>query len=63
MTPATEIVLSPWETWTDFEHECGLSRVWEGVHFHASVPAGQAIGKQIGKLAYDFVDAHIAGTA
>ena len=56
-------MLGPWETWTDFEEECGLSRVWGGVHFHSSVPAGQEIGRQVGALAFDFVRAHVAGEA
>jgi hypothetical protein len=61
ITPATDLALGPWNTWTEFEEECGMSRFWGGVHFLASLPAGQEIGRPIGDLAYQFVQAHIAG--
>lgn len=32
----------------DFANEPGLSRLWAGVHFLASIPAGQAIGAPSG---------------
>lgn len=63
VTPEKDIVLGPWATWSDFEHECGLSRLWGGVHFASSVPAGQAMGHSIGALVHDFVMAHISGNA
>jgi hypothetical protein len=40
-----------------------LSRLWAGVHFAASIPAGQNLCRPIGDLAYEFVQRHIAGTA
>jgi hypothetical protein len=63
ITPAADVVLGPWNTWTEFAQECAMSRFWGGVHFLASLPAGQDIGTPIGDLAYQFVQAHIAGTA
>jgi len=60
ITPAADTQLV-FETWTDFENDCGDSRVWGGVHFPDAVPAGQAIGREIGELAYDFVMSHIQG--
>jgi hypothetical protein len=63
ITPAADIVLGPWNTWTAFDEECGLSRLWGGVHFRPSLAAGNAIGKQIGALAHAFVQAHLNGTA
>ena len=63
LTPATDIVLGPWNTWTDFAQECAMSRFWGGVHFLASLPAGRDIGTEVGNLAYEFVEAHIAGVA
>ena len=60
LTPATDIILS-WDTWSDFESDCGESRIWSGVHFPASVPAGQNIGHKIAKIAYKFVNKHING--
>jgi hypothetical protein len=61
VTPATDINLF-WDAWTEFEQECGLSRLWSGVHFYPSIPAGADIGRQIGDLAYEFVQRHLAGT-
>lgn len=63
ITPATDIVIGPWNTWTEFEQECGQSRLWGGVHFQASIDAAQELCGPIGDLVYDFVAAHIAGTA
>ena len=60
LTPATDIILS-WDTWSDFESDCGESRIWSGVHFPASVPAGQNIGHKIAKIAYKFVNKHVNG--
>jgi hypothetical protein len=60
VTPATDIVLS-WPTWTAFEQDCGTSRLWAGVHFWDSIPAGSAIGRQVGSVAYEFLQRHITG--
>ncbi len=59
-TPQSDIALQ-WETWTDFETDCGLSRLWGGVHFMDAITAGWDLGREIGGLAHDFVQAHIAG--
>jgi hypothetical protein len=63
VTPSSNIVLGPWDTWTDFERECGLSRFWGGVHFMPAITEGAAQCKPVGDLAYEFVRAHIEGTA
>lgn len=63
LTPSTDIVLGPWATWNDFEQECGVSRQWAGVHFAASITAGQSLCRPVGDLAFEFVQRHIAGTA
>ena len=39
-----------------------MSRFWAGVHFPPSISAGQAIGHEIGTLAYDYLTAYINGT-
>ena len=62
MTPASDISVT-WNTWTEFEQDCGQSRFWAGVHFPASIPAGQDIGHSIAILAFDFVSRHINGNA
>jgi hypothetical protein len=60
VTPAADLSLS-WATWTDLENDCGQSRLWGGVHFSASIPAGMQIGHQIADLAYEFVERHLDG--
>ncbi len=59
-TPAQDIELF-FPTWSDFEEKCGQSRLWSGVHFPASIPAGYSIGSQVAQEAYDFLSAKIAG--
>ena len=61
LTPQSDIELS-FATWTEFEEICGHTRFWAGVHFPASIPAGQKIGNEIGTLAYEFLMEHIEGT-
>lgn len=61
-TPQTEIQLS-FATWTDFDEICGQTRFWAGVHFPASIEAGQSIGREIGSRAYQFLIAHTDETA
>jgi hypothetical protein len=61
VTPSQDITLGPWATWSEFEEQCGLSRLWGGVHFMASVEAGWQLGKKVGALAHTFVQSHIDG--
>jgi hypothetical protein len=63
VTPSSDLVLGPWNTFTEFENDCGRSRVWGGVHFSAAVTQGQQLCRPIGDLAFEFVDRHIRGTA
>lgn len=63
ITPASDTVMGLWNTWTEFEIDCGLSRLWGGVHFLDAITAGRDLCKPIGDLAYEFVQAHIDGTA
>jgi hypothetical protein len=63
VTPASDITLGPWTTWSDFEHECGQSRLWGGVHFRAAIEEGMPLGRAIGEIAYLFVKRHIDGQA
>lgn len=60
ITPAADITLR-WDTWTDYVRDCGLSRVWGGVHFMPAVEAGWDIGERVGDLAYAYVQSHIKG--
>jgi hypothetical protein len=63
ITPSQDIVLGPWATWTEFENECGLSRLWGGVHFKSAIKAGQELGRPIGDLAYEFLLGRLEGNA
>jgi hypothetical protein len=62
LTPSQDVTLS-FDTWTDFENQCGQGRVLGGVHFQAAVAASLAMCRPVGDSAYDFVQAHINGTA
>jgi hypothetical protein len=62
ITPANDIVLH-WDTWTDFETDCGMSRFWSGVHFKDSITEGAPLGRAVGHAAYQFLQARIDGTA
>jgi hypothetical protein len=57
------MVLGPWQTWTEFETECGRSRLWAGVHFPDSIAQGHPLGRAVGEQAYLFVKRHIDGNA
>ena len=61
ITPAQDLQLGPWRTFTEFEEVCAMSRVWAGVHFPASLSAGQETCRPIGDVAYDFLRQHVAG--
>lgn len=63
ITPANDLVLGPYATWTDFEVECAQSRIWGGVHFRAAIDEGRKLGTPIGELAWQFFKAHLDGTA
>ncbi len=62
VTPATDIVLT-YETFDDLRENCGLSRLWGGVHFFDSIPAGQGIGDVVGARSYEFLKPYFDGTA
>lgn len=49
-------------SWTQFEQECGLSRLCGGVHFRPAITEAQTMTRPIGALAYEFVQAHLVGT-
>jgi hypothetical protein len=60
ITPAQDITLS-WNNWTDWAKDCGMSRVWAGVHFRPSIENAAYYAPQIGNLAYELVERHIKG--
>ena len=50
-------------TWTEFNDDCGQSRVWAGVHFQAAVDESKALCNDFGDIAFDYMQALIDGTA
>lgn len=62
VVPARDTELR-WDTWTEATRDCGLSRLWGGVHFRAAIETSRELGPAIGDLAYEFVRRHITGDA
>ena len=62
VTPAQDIVLH-YQTWEDMKQACGISRLYGGVHFFDSIPAGQGIGDVVGAAGYRFLKPFFEGTA
>ncbi len=60
--PAEDLVLS-WDTWTDFETDCGESRIWGGAHFRPSVDNVYDVCHAIGDEVYEYFASLIDGTA
>jgi hypothetical protein len=60
LTPGRELTLH-WDTWTDWTRQCGMSRVWGGVHFLPAVLEGERVGTEVGDQFYDFMQQHIRG--
>ncbi|CAD7700367.1 unnamed protein product [Ostreobium quekettii] len=50
-----------YETYEDVSRACGMSRLWAGVHFGPSVPAGWALADGVGRAAYEHVRALLNG--
>jgi hypothetical protein len=62
VTPATDTTLQ-FVTLTQFETDCGQSRLYGGVHFQASIDAGKPIGHDVGERAYQYMVKLLNGTA
>ena len=60
ITPQQDLTLH-FDTWTDFADECGISRLWAGVHFKDAIDKGAPLGRRIGRLADRFVHRHLRG--
>lgn len=59
--PLAEPFTAEFATPAEAAKNCGMSRLWAGVHFSPSVPAGEALGTGVGKLAFDHVADLAAG--
>ena len=62
LTPAADTTIV-FDTWSDFEQDCGQSRVWAGVHFQAAVDESLAYCGVFGDMAYNYMQSLIDGTA
>ncbi len=62
LTPAVDTQVH-FATWSEFAADCGVSRVWAGVHFPAAVEASAAVCGSFGDLAYDYFVELEQGTA
>lgn len=62
ITPAEDVTLH-FATWTEFEEECGRSRVLGGTHFQAAVDASAAICHSFGDHMYDYFVTLMDGSA
>jgi hypothetical protein len=54
-TPATNIVLGPYNTFTDYVNDCGESRIIAGIHYRTSIDQAKAICTRLGNDVYDFL--------
>jgi hypothetical protein len=61
-TPAADTALF-FPTWTEWENDCGQSRVWGGVHFQSAVDEALALCGVFGDMAYDYLVTLVDGTA
>ncbi len=62
ITPAEDIQVH-FESWTEFEEDCGESRVHAGVHFQAAVDASAAMCREFGDMMYEYFATLMDGTA
>ena len=62
ITPKGDTQLT-FATWTDFNEDCGESRLWAGVHFRSAIDVGKTTGNKFGDLAYEYLQTLINGTA
>jgi hypothetical protein len=63
VTPATDITLGPWQTFTEFEEACGQSRLHAGVHFQHAITSGRELCQPIGDRAFEKLNRLLAGDA
>ncbi len=62
ITPAEDVTLH-FATWTEWEDECGRSRVLAGTHFQAAVDASAGVCRDFGDHVYEYFVTLMDGTA
>lgn len=60
LVPARDIELH-YPTWSAYEQDCAMSRVWGGVHFKKTVEMSLRFGSQFGDRAQRAMRQHLAG--
>lgn len=60
VTPKQDLTLQ-WSSWSSFAHDCGMSRLWAGVHFRSAIEAMSGFAPQFGDRAYAFVQRKLHG--
>jgi hypothetical protein len=58
LTPKNDVLLK-FNTWTQFEEDCAISRLYGGIHFRDSIEVVVDIAHEIGRNAYHYVQSHI----
>lgn len=61
VTPPSDLVLGALSTFTDFEEECGTSRLWGGVHFRAAIDEARSACREVGDRAFEFLQRKLNG--
>lgn len=62
ITPRVDLSIS-FATWSEYKKTCADSRVWGGVHFRDAVDASMDLCGDIGRVAYEYFDTLLDGTA
>ena len=60
--PTVDVVLQ-WATYRDAADQCGLSRIWGGIHPPIDDIEGRRLGEQIGTKAFSYAERFINGSA
>ena len=59
--PSVDMTLQ-WATYQDAADQCGLSRIWGGLHPPADDIPGRLIGIEVGRDAFNFANHFFEGT-
>ncbi|GAB3435888.1 vanadium-dependent haloperoxidase [Flindersiella endophytica] len=60
VTPATDITLH-WDNWNTLARDCGMSRLWAGIHFRSAIENVSGFAPKIGDGTYAFVQRKLNG--
>ena len=60
--PEKDVTLQ-WNTWSEFENQCALSRFWSGVHFRDAVEEGKKFGNLFGAHGVNYINSKFEQTS